>query len=62
MSASIAAISGGMRVESNFPLPGSVSPPIAGWPIVGWIVCSENAGEQPRFRYDDNFLLSGVTP
>ncbi|WP_198356909.1 hypothetical protein [Burkholderia ubonensis] len=62
MSASIAAISGGMRVESNFQLPGIVLPPIAGWPIVGWIVCSENTGEQPRFRYDDNPLLSGVTP
>ncbi|WP_196222280.1 hypothetical protein [Burkholderia ubonensis] len=62
MSASIAAISGGMRVESNFPLPGSISPTIAEWPIVGRIVCSENAGEQPRFRYDDNPLLSGITP
>ncbi|WP_198375178.1 hypothetical protein [Burkholderia ubonensis] len=62
MSASIAAISGGMRVESNFPLPDSVSPTIAGWQIVGWIVCSENAGEQPRFRYDDNSLLSGIAP
>ncbi|WP_198360222.1 hypothetical protein [Burkholderia ubonensis] len=62
MSASIAAISGGMHVESTFPLPGIVLPPIAGWPIVGWIVCSENTGEQPRFRYDDNSLLSGVTP
>ncbi len=28
----------------------------------GGIVCSENAGEQPQFRYDDNFSLSGFGP
>jgi hypothetical protein len=58
----MAAISGWMCLWSTPILLDAFRLSIARMTDRGRIVGSENPGEQPRFRYDDNLSLSGIAP